>query len=211
MIGPDQDQSLEVERLDEIFLVLIGHVLPRSPPMTTEAQPSTDDRLLLPAPHHEDRNHSHTPSTITEEEHRANAEFLAGAYAPNTRMAYQSQLRAWANWCAQRGLSPADADADSLVTYIRERAEGTSIGGRHHRPAKPNSLNVACAAISKAYEVAGLPDVTNHATVREALRSHRHRMARAGVRVKQAEALTAENVAAIRAAGGCLISRWSAS
>ena len=118
---------------------------------------------------------------------------------PIPRMAYRSQLRAWASWCAQRGLSPAGADADALVTYIRQRAEGTAIGDRYHRPAKPNSLNVACAAISKAYEVAGLPDITKHPRVREALRSHRYRMARAGVRVKQAEALTAENMAAIRA------------
>ena len=167
--------------------------------MTTRSRPTTDNLLPLPAPHHEDRTGSHGPSTVTEEEHRANEEFLAGAYAPNTRTAYRSQLRAWVSWCAQRGLSPAGADADSLVTYIRERAEGTVIGSRRHRPSKPNSLNVARAAISKAYEVAGLPDITKHARVREALRSHRYRTARAGIRVKQAEALTAENMAAIRA------------
>ena len=122
-----------------------------------------------------------------------------GSVRPQYREAYRSQLRAWVNWCAQRGLSPSGADADSLVTYIRERAEGIAIGDRYHRPANPNSLNVACAAISKAYEVAELPDITKHARVREALRSHRYRMARAGVRVKQAEALNAENMAAIRA------------
>ena len=167
--------------------------------MATQTRPATDHRLQFPVAHHDDRTGSQKPSTITEEEHRANEEFLEGAYAPNTAISYRSQLRAWVNWCAQRGLSPADADADSLVTYIRERAEGVAIGDRHHRPAKPNSLNVACAAISKAYGVAGLTDVTKHAKVREALRSHRHRTARAGIRVKQAEALTAENMAAIRA------------
>ena len=167
--------------------------------MTIQTRPTTDSRLPFPAPHHEDRTSSQKPSPVTEEEHRANEEFLAGAYAPNTANAYRSQLRAWVSWCAQRGLSPAGADADTLVTYIRERAEGTVIGGRHHRPAKPNSLNVACAAISKAYEVAGIPDITKHPKVREALRSHRYRTARAGIRVKQAEALTAENMAAIRA------------
>ena len=167
--------------------------------MTTDANPPTDDWLPLPAPYHADRAGSLNPSTITEEEHRANEDFLAGAYAPNTAMAYQSQLRAWAGWCVQRGLSPAGADADALVTYIRQRAEGTSIGDRFHRPAKPNSLNVACAAISKAYEVAGLSDITKHPRVREALRSHRYRVAREGLRVKQAEALTAENMAAVRA------------
>ena len=144
------------------------------------------------APPRRTRSGPHKPSTISEEEHRANEEFLAGAYAPNTAIAYRSQLRAWVGWCAQRGLSPAGADADSLVTYIRERAEGTVIGGRHHRPAKPNSLNVARAAISKAYEVTGMDDITRHPRVREALRAHRYRMAREGVRVRQAEALTSE-------------------
>ena len=167
--------------------------------MTAQTQPATDHLLQFPVAHHEDRTGSQEPSTITEEEHRANEEFLAGAYAPNTRTAYRSQLRAWVSWCAQRGLSPAGADPDSLITYIRERADGTVIGGRYHRPAKPNSLNVACAAISKAYEVAELPDITKNPRVREALRSHRYRMARAGIRVKQAEALTAESMAAIRA------------
>ena len=167
--------------------------------MITQTQPTTDSLLPFAASGHDHRNDSQKPSTITEEEHRANEEFLAGAYAPNTAMAYRSQLRAWVNWCAQRGLSPRGADADALVTYIRERAEGVAIGDRYHWPAKPNSLNVACAAISKAYGVAELPDITKHARVREALRSHRYRMARAGVRVRQAEALTAENMAAIRA------------
>ena len=66
--------------------------------------------------------------------------FLAGAYALNTGIVYRSQLKAWVNWCAQRGLSLNNADSDSLVTYIRERAQGTTIGDRHHKPAKPNSL-----------------------------------------------------------------------
>ena len=167
--------------------------------MTIQTRPTTDHRLPFPAPQNKDRTSSQKPSTVTEEEHRANEEFLAGAYAPNTSRSYRSQLRAWAAWCVQRGTSPAEADATTLVTYIRERAEGTVIGGRLHRPAKPNSLNVACAAISKAYEVAGMDNITKHPRVREALRSHRYRTARGGIRVKQAEALTAENMAAIRA------------
>ena len=168
------------------------------PSMTAQVHPSTSI-ALIPAARREEGNATGWPQTITEEEHRANEEFLSGAYAPNTSRSYRSQLRVWAAWCVQRGTSPADADADTLVTYIRERAEGVVIGERTHGPAKPNSLNVACAAISKAYEVAGMEDVTRHPRVREALRAHRYRMAREGVRVRQAEALTAENMAAIRA------------
>ena len=167
--------------------------------MTTEVQtPADHDLLPLPTPR-TSRDGSRATPAVTEAEHRANEEFPAGAYAPNTSRSYRSQLRTWAAWCVQRGTSPADADADTLVTYIRERAEGVVIGERLHGPAKPNSLNVACAAISKAYEVAGLTDITRHPRVREALRAHRYRMAREGVRVRQAEALTAEDMAAIRA------------
>lgn len=165
--------------------------------MTTEADPTTDILLPLTASHNGRPTSADPPSTITDEEHRANAEFLAGAYAINTGLAYLSQLKAWVNWCAQRGLSPYDADSDELVTYIRERAQGTTIDGRDYKPAKPNSLNVACAAISKAYEFAGLPNITKHSKVREALRSHKGRTTRAGIRVRQAEALTAEYLAAI--------------
>lgn len=167
--------------------------------MTTDVHQSTDQDPLALAPHRTAQDDSRTRSAISESEHRANEEFLSGAYAPNTSVAYRSQLRTWAAWCVQRGTSPAEADADTLVTYIRERAEGVVIGERLHRPAKPNSLNVACAAISKAYELAGMDDITKQPRVREALRAHRYRMAREGVRIRQAEALTAENMAAIRA------------
>ena len=163
--------------------------------MTTDLHTRTDRHLLSLAPRPDARA---TPA-MTDDEYRANDEFLAGGYAPNTSAAYRSQLRTWAAWCVQRGIAPADADADTLVSYIRERARGVVIGERLHRPAKPNSLTVACAAISKAYEFAGIDDVTKHSKVRKALRAHRYRMAREGVRVRQAEALTAENMAAIRA------------
>lgn len=163
--------------------------------MTTDVHPPAEHDLLPLA----QRPDAQTTPAITEAEHSANEEFLAGAYAPNTSAAYRSQFRTWAAWCVQRRTSPADADADTLVTYIREKAEGVVIGERLHRPAKPNSLNVACAAISKAYEMAGMDDITKNPRVREALRAHRYRMAREGVRVRQAEALTAENMAAIRA------------
>ena len=136
---------------------------------------------------------------ISEEEHQANTDFIAGAYAVNTSVAYRSQLKAFINWCDRRGLSFREVSSDVLVSYLRERAEGTHIGERYYRPAKPNSLRVASAAISKAYETAGLADITKAPQVRDALRSHRNSAARAGVTVQQAEALTAEVMAAIRA------------
>ena len=167
--------------------------------MTTEPPHLLNHEILLNIPEHSQPGSSLTTSTITDEEQRANAEFLVGAYAANTSISYRSQLKAWVSWCGRRGLQPQEANADSLVTYIRERAQGVAIGDRFYKPAKPTSLNVACAAISKAYQVAGLPDITKDTRVREALKSHKSRTARAGIMVKQAEALTAESMAAIRA------------
>ena len=167
--------------------------------MTTEGTQSPDDNVLLILPGYVQQDGSDSPSALSDEEQRANAEFLTGAYAANTGIAYRSQLKAWANWCSQRAVSLREATGDILVTYLRERAQGVKIGDRFHKPAKPNSLNVACAAISKAYELADLPDITKNTSVREALKSHRNRTARSGIRVRQAEALTAESMAAIRA------------
>ena len=167
--------------------------------MITKSQPWGESSLQPIQPTSAHDTNVLLPSTLTEEEQRANAEFLAGAYAENTGVAYRSQLKAWLEWCAQRDISFVRADSDTLVTYLRERVVGVEIGGRYYKPAKPNSLRVARAAISKAYEVAGLPDITKSPKISEALRAHKNSAARAGVKVRQAEALTVEVLAAIRA------------
>ena len=167
--------------------------------MITKSQPYGESYLPLAQPSGTHDSAALLPSPITEEEHRENAEFLAGAYAENTGVAYRSQLKAWLEWCAKRDISFARADSNTLVTYLRERVTGVEIDGRYYKPAKPNSLRVARAAISKAYEVAGLPDIAKSPQISEALRSHRNSAARAGVRIRQAEALTVEVLAAIRA------------
>ena len=167
--------------------------------MITKSQPWGESSLPSIQPTGTHDTAALLPSPITDEEQRANAEFLAGAYAENTGVAYRSQLKAWLEWCAQRAISFARADSDTLVTYLRERVTGVEIGRRYYKPAKPNSLRVARAAISKAYGVAGLPDITKSPQIGEAIRSHRNSAAHAGVRVRQAEALTVEVLAAIRA------------
>ena len=166
--------------------------------VTTPETPQTQISPLVPM-HGDDGQPGELAPFIAEEEHQANTEFIAGAYALNTSVAYRSQLKAFVNWCDRRGLSFREVSSDILVSYLRERAEGTHIGERYYRPAKPNSLRVASAAISKAYETAGLADITKAPQVRDALRSHRNSAARAGMSVRQAEALTAEVMAAIRA------------
>ena len=167
--------------------------------MTTSSQPLVDDFRLAPVAEDTFGPGRQLAPVLSEEEHRANAEFLTSAYALNTSITYRSQLRAWVSWCEQRGLAFHQADSDLLVSYLRERAGGIHIGERYCRPAKPNSLRVACAAISKAYETAGLADITKAPQVRDALRSHRNSSAQAGVTVRQAGALTADVMAAIRA------------
>lgn len=66
--------------------------------MTTETDSTIDHMLPLTASHNGRSISTDPPSMITDEEHRANAEFLAGAYAINTGLAYRSQLKAWVNW-----------------------------------------------------------------------------------------------------------------
>ena len=81
--------------------------------------------------------------------------------------------------------------------------KGASRGHRHRRP-PPQARKAqqpergVCRDLQGISRLPDLPTSPNTPTVREALRSHRYRMARAGITVKQAEALTAENMAAIR-------------
>ena len=79
----------------------------------------------------------------------------------------------------------------SVLRELQSAPENTD------RPSQ--QLRVATAAISKAFEVAGLPDITKDSKVRDALRAHRNSSARSGLRVRQAEALTSEVQMAIRA------------
>ena len=62
--------------------------------MTTDVRSRTDHDLFPLTP----RPDSQTTPAISEAERRANEEFLAGAYAPNTSRSYRSQLRTWEAW-----------------------------------------------------------------------------------------------------------------
>ena len=141
-----------------------------------------------------------SPLSLLRRSIRANTEFIAGAYAINTSVAYRSQLKAFINWCDQRETLHFERSAATSSSAISgNEPKARTSGSAAYRPAKPNSLRVASAAISKAYETAGLADITKAPQVRDALRSHRNATAQAGVRVDQAEALTMEVMAAIRA------------
>ena len=147
------------------YIRIISHIpLLRTRPMTTQTQPHHGPSA--PAPRGSPRGPDRLAKTL--DRHRGGAQGERGVPCGSLRPQYGDRITGPSSGpgsagAPSAGLSPAGADADSLVTYIRERAEGTVIGGRHHRPAKPNSLNVACAAISKAY---GSPDLPTSPSTR---------------------------------------------
>ena len=47
--------------------------------------------------------------------------------APNTRRAYQADLRHYASWCQQQGLAVFPAEADILSAYLAPLADGSAL------------------------------------------------------------------------------------
>ena len=148
-----------------------------------------------------------SPSISPAERHR-NAETRANSSSVSTRANYTSQIRIFSDWCANRALSPLPAATDTVAAYLDDRAVGCAVyrqkgKGAHLvklKPAKPPTLRLARAAIAKAHRLANLPDPTQGAeAINETLRGLTRRYTEAGGRVRQASALTAENLAAVRA------------
>ena len=150
------------------------------------------------------------PDTLTDAERQRNAETRANASSASTRANYASQLAIFMDWCNARGLSALAAAPETVETYLNDRADGCIIPRPvkerrqlrlvQLKPAKPPTLRLARAAIAKAHRLANLPDPTQGSpNVAEALKGLTRRYAVAGGRARQATALTAENLAAIRA------------
>lgn len=116
----------------------------------------------------------------------AAAEVLSG----NTRRAYASAWRAWSAWCASEDVEPLPAEPVYVAAYLAERAEaGTAI----------STLRVAVAAIAHEHASRGAPSPAIHPGVKRVLRGLSRRQASAGRSPRQAAALTADALAAIRA------------
>ena len=108
------------------------------------------------------------------------------ARSESTRRNYRSQWRAWSQWAEYRGVSALPAHPDMVEAYLSERAEFGH---------KSSTLRTAASAIAFVHAMNEIPSPVNH-NVRETLKGLSDQYGRGQ---KQATALTAEGLAAIRA------------
>ena len=102
-----------------------------------------------------------------------------------TRLNYRSQWNRWCEWAEYRGIRELPAAPDMVRAYLAERAE---LGH------KPSTLRLAAAAIARIHSERELPNPITE-RVRNTLRSLANQYGRGH---KQAQALTAEGMAAVR-------------
>ena len=115
---------------------------------------------------------------------------VADVLSANTRRAYATAWRAWSAWCASERIEPLPAQPVHVAAYLAERAEdGVGI----------STLRTAVAAIAHEHASRGAPSPAIHPGVRRVLRGLSRRQAWDGHTPRQAAALTAEALAAIRA------------
>ena len=107
--------------------------------------------------------------------------------APNTMKNYRVQWSNFTKWAVGKGIRALPADPAQVSAYLAERIEE-----RGHKPA---TLRAAAAAIAFVHRATGLEDPRASPEVKRTLRSATRK---AGRRQKQAEALTAEALTAIR-------------
>ena len=107
--------------------------------------------------------------------------------APNTAMNYRLQWRSFVAWALKKGVQVLPADPAQVAAYLANRLEE-----RGHKPA---TLQMAAAAIAYVHRTTGLVNPCAWPEVKRTLRSA---IRKAGKAQKQAQALTAEALAAIR-------------
>ena len=107
--------------------------------------------------------------------------------ALNTMKNYRVQWNSFIMWAVGRGIRALPADPGQVAAYLAERIEE-----RGHKPA---TLRAAAAAIAFVHRTAGRDDPCASPEVKRTLRSATRK---AGRSQKQAEALTAEALTAIR-------------
>ena len=112
---------------------------------------------------------------------------LGHEVAPNTMKNYRVQWNNFINWAAGKGIMALPADPRHVAAYLAERIE------EHGH--KPSTLRAAAAAIAFIHRSAGQDDPCSSPEVKRTLRSATRK---AGRGQKQAQALTAEALTAIR-------------
>ena len=152
--------------------------------MTTPCQlrmidPETSETLTRQTPS--------IPPGLTADDARRIAAAVGASRAENTVKSYTRAFRAFAAWCAQRGVPDLPASPEAIAAYLTERA---AAGWR------AATVRAARAAISDAHKRAGLEDSASHEGVKRVVAG----LAREDTRPqRQAKPLTAEALAAIRA------------
>src|SRR5680860_647169 len=110
-------------------------------------------------------------------------EAIAATYAPTTLSAYAWAWSHWATWCDGRDLDPLPATPAAVCAYLTERAEqGVTFG----------TISLSCSAIAYQHRRAGIPDPTDHDTVRQVRRGLRRSLGTAPPR--QARPLTVAEI-----------------
>ena len=107
------------------------------------------------------------------------------ARSESTRRNYRSQWNRWSEWAAYRGVGELPAHPDMIEAYLSERAEFGH---------KPSTLRLAAAAIAHVHAMSEMPSPIT-ANVRATLSGLSEQYGRGQ---KQASALTAEGMAAVR-------------
>ena len=112
---------------------------------------------------------------------------LEGSRSANTRKNYARSWAAFEQWCLEQDTPSLPADPEFIAAYLAERAEsGWRIA----------TIRVSWAAISDAHRQCGHGEVAEHLGIRRTIAG----LARGDRRPqKQAQGLTSEAMAAIRA------------
>lgn len=115
---------------------------------------------------------------------------LAASHSANTRRAYTGHWEAFAAWAGRTERTALPAEPETVAAHLAELATRV----------KPATLKLRRAAIAAAHRADGLPDPTASALVRRTLAGLVRAAAALGeASPKQAPALTAEGLAAVRA------------
>ena len=115
---------------------------------------------------------------------------VESSHARETVRTYASAWESFSSYCAAVGWNAMPADPVHVAAYLVDRAKtGRSL----------SSIKHSRAAIAHAHKEAGMPDPCSNEGVRRVLRGLSRQAAEAGRVSKQAAALTAEALSAIRA------------
>lgn len=122
------------------------------------------------------------------------ATMLRNNVAPNTRRAYEGDLRRFVAWCDATGRKPLPATPETVVLYVTEMSSEVKdeAGVTVREPFRASSIARAIAAISTIHRTKGFPSPCSDFKVKEALKATKRTLA---PRPARKEALLTADVA----------------